>query len=245
MRSLSTKAPRRKSTALRGGAANEASNAMSADLIATFDSSTIVHDVNTPEALEAERLKAFEQGYQDGLEQAHAEVAAAVDDSNKRVRRALAALCDAVDSFDERQTIALGDVEDAIVTGSLMIAQAVLQRELSLAMDPGAEAIARAMRLAPDRGNVIARLNPDDLATLQMDSISTTTRTVDVIADPTIEPGGCIVEVADTQVDTQLSSVLARVIEVLIGEGPNTGAVAVAGSDSNHTGMTVSETAIG
>ncbi len=166
---------------------------------------------------EAARAAAVQAGYEEGLEQARVQIEAAMEDANRRVRRALAALCTAVESFDERQAIALTDVEDAIVAGAFGIAQAVVERELITATDPGADALARAMKLAPERGDVIARLNPTDVETLSMEDISTSTRTVRVVADATVEAGGCIVEVGETRVDAQLSTAFAHVKEALFG----------------------------
>lgn len=169
--------------------------------------------------MEAERAAAIAQGYQDGLLRAKAEVEAAMDDSNKRVQRALAALCDAVETFDQRQTVALADVDDAIAMGALAIASAVLQRELNTMSDPGAEAIIRAIALAPNRGEVIARLHPEDAQTLNMDSVSTGSRTVRVVADPKVEPGGCIVDAGELRVDAQISSALDNVRTALRLDG--------------------------
>src|SRR5436190_815966 len=41
---------------------------------------------------------------------------------------------------------------------------------------------------------------------------------VTVIADPAVEPGGCILEVGDSRIDAQLGSALDRVRAALMGE---------------------------
>lgn len=205
-----------KATVLRGAAAGHAQQAVHDHLTKAPGPAPV--GLSALEEAEAARSAILEQAYQEGLERARLEVEGAMEDANQRVRRALAALCVAVDSFDQRQTIALADVEDAIVTGAFGIARAIVERELTVAVDPGADALARAMHLAPERGDVLARLNPADVETLSMEDISTATRTVKVIADPTIEAGGCIVEVADTRVDAQLSTAFAHVQTALFGD---------------------------
>jgi flagellar assembly protein FliH len=150
----------------------------------------------------------YDAGYQEGLAQARADVIAATEDSNRRVRRALAALTEAVDMFDNRQTVALADVEDAIVAGAFALAHSILQRELITATDPGADALARALQLVPDRGDVVARLHPDDVATLNMERVTSTGRTVHLVPDASIELGGCVAEVGDMRIDAQLTSAL-------------------------------------
>ena len=196
---------------LKGDAARKASGA--GVLTDTLDSALAAKHVpkTAAQARAAERADALQQGYNDGLAQARAEVEAAMNDANIRVHRALAALCEAVDSFDRRQTIALVDVEDAIAASAIAIASAVLQREITVAANPGAEAIARALKLVPSGGEIVARLNPDDATTLSTDTVSTSTHTVRVIADPSIEVGGCIIDAGTTSVDAQISSALDKV----------------------------------
>lgn len=203
-----------RSTVLRGSDAARATDAFSSTLTA-FDPVKVKAAIDPTEAVEEATAAGFQQGYADGLDAAHQAVLEATEDANKRVRRALAALCDAVEQFDQRQTLALADVENEIVTAAVAIASSILKREISVATDPGAEAIARAMAFAPDRGEVIARLHPLDAETLSMDNVSTGNRTVQVLADPNVEPGGCIAEIGDTRIDAQLSSALAKVAQVL------------------------------
>jgi antitoxin component of RelBE/YafQ-DinJ toxin-antitoxin module len=38
---------------------------------------------------------------------------------------------------------------------------------------------------------------------------------VEIVADPTVEPGGCIVESGETRIDAQISSTLANVADAL------------------------------
>lgn len=173
-----------------------------------FDPSQIQVTRNPTQRQAAEHKRGYEEGYQEGLAKARADVVAATDESSRRVRNALAALSEAVASFDSRETVALGDVEDAIVAGAFALARSILQRELITATDPGGDALARALQLAPDRGDVIAYLHPDDIATLNMDRITSPTRTVQLVANPSIELGGCIVEVGNLRIDAQLSSAL-------------------------------------
>jgi flagellar assembly protein FliH len=173
-----------------------------------FDPSQIQVTRNPTQRQAAEHQKGYEEGYQEGLAQARADVVAATEDSSRRVRNALAALSEAVAGFDNRETVALADVEDAIVAGAFALARSILQRELITATDPGGDALARALQLAPDRGDVIAHLHPNDLATLNMDRITSPTRSVQLVANPSVELGGCMLEVGEMRIDAQLSSAL-------------------------------------
>jgi flagellar assembly protein FliH len=169
------------------------------------------------EIAQSTEAAAMQRGYEEGLEQARAQIEAAMEDANAKVRRALAALSAAIESFDQRQTLAVADVEDAIVAGAFGIAQAIVQRELQVTEAPGAEALARAMQLVPERGDITARMNPNDIDTLSIEDLATGTRTVRVVADASVEAGGCIVEVGETRIDSQLSSAFAHVQTALFG----------------------------
>lgn len=204
----------RRATVLRGTAADGAPVA-GREVTPEFDRSAQRMHRNAAEVVEDARRVAFDQGYAEGLDAARADIEAATADANKRVRRSLAALCAAIDAFEVRETTALADVEDAVVTGAFQLAGAVLQRELAVAADPGGEAIARALRLAPARGDVVARLHPDDAATLGMGRVATRSRAIEVVADDSVEPGGCVLEVGETEVDAQLSAALANIASAL------------------------------
>jgi flagellar assembly protein FliH len=200
---------------LRGTAATRAKHAVGSDAIGAFDPTATRVARNPAEAAEAARAAAFQQGYQEGLDAAQAEVAAAMDDANRRVRHAVAALSEAIANFDTRETTAIAAVEDAVVAGAFALAREIVQRELTVMTDPGAEAIARALSLTPQRGETVARLNPADAATLSIDNVDGNTRTLTVVADPSVQSGGCVVEVGDARIDAQLSSALAHVRQAL------------------------------
>lgn len=201
-----------------------------------FDPAAIRVALNPAEAAEQARLLAFEKGYNDGLEQARRDVEIATDEANKAVRRALAALAQAADGFDQREAVAISDVEDAIVTAAFEIAQAVVQHELNAMSAPGAEAIARAMQLAPAHGDLVVRMNPQDVETLNTTNFSTTTRQVLIVPDQSIELGGCIVDGGTTQIDARFSAVFANVRTALgLTES------AVAGSNPTDSRTTAQE----
>ncbi len=64
------------------------------------------------------------------------------------------------------------------------------------------------------------RVHPDDVATLPDLSGALAGGSVTVVADPTVEPGGCLAEAGDRTVDARLSTALERLREVLARERP-------------------------
>ncbi len=195
---------------LRGQTAETAPSAIS---IGTFDTLVAHSDSfrDPAETHEAIRRSAFEQGYAEGLEQAREDIATATADANNRVRHALGALQAAIDGFDHRDGVGLADIENTVVEIAASLATEILQRELTVMTSPGAEAIARAMQFAPTRGQIVARLHPSDVETLGTTTFEAQGRNVDVIADASIERGGCILDVGDVRVDAQISTAMQHV----------------------------------
>ena len=147
--------------------------------------------------------------------QVRAESEAAERQRDAHLARTAELLLTAAEAFRTREQLVLAEVEDTVVALALSIARTVLGRELAASADPGADAIARALALAPDDGAVTVRLHPDDVLALGDLSCTAPGRALVVIADAAVEPGGCVAEAAGRSVDTQVGPALARVAAVL------------------------------
>jgi flagellar assembly protein FliH len=164
-------------------------------------------DSATREGFEAGRAQGFEQGYADGMAQArqHTELLAGL------VER----LSQAADDLLARETTARADIEDDVVLAAFRIAEALVGHEIAEPDARGRDAIARALAIAPERGLVIARLNPADLQVIGEGNAIAGGRALELVADPGVSPGDCIVEVGACRVDARIESALQRVREVL------------------------------
>jgi flagellar biosynthesis/type III secretory pathway protein FliH len=91
----------------------------------------------------------------------------------------------------------------------------VLDRELADQRRPGADAIARALALAPRRRPRHRAAAPRRRPRARRPAAGRTGRELVVVADPAVEPGGCVAEAAGRQVDAQVGPALARVAAVL------------------------------
>lgn len=162
-------------------------------------------------AVEEGRQAGFDAGYHGGLAKAAAEAAEREVRRDAEVGRVVAALALAAAAFADRQVAQLSEVQDEVVDAALAIAEAILEREVSVATAPGRDAIVRALALAPE-GDAVVHMHPSDI-----DSLGTIEcgRDLTIVADATIEPGGCVLEVGACRVDTQLSAALARVRKAL------------------------------
>ena len=150
-------------------------------------------------------------GYQAGLASARDEVAMAERSRAVVVEELLVALEQAAGGLRRAQTAALAGTEDEIAGAAFAVAEAVLARELELATNPGRDAVARALALAPE-GNAIVRLSPHDMATLGELALG---REITIVADPAVERAGAVVEVGACRIDAQISTALDRVRQAL------------------------------
>lgn len=161
--------------------------------------------------LDAQMRAGFEAGYADGLQEAHRHVAAERAAVAARAAALLDELARAVQELHARTTAEIGAVEDAIVDGALELAEAVLGREADDAR-AARDAVARALALAPRNLDVAVHLNPADADLLDGDALPPG---VALVADPTVERGGCLAEVGDCTIDARLGAALERAREAL------------------------------
>jgi len=171
-----------------------------------------------PPAVAAAARRAEDRGYEDGLRRGYEEgYAAGAGDARSDVAYALTALHAAIEDLHRRDAAGVATLTDEAVALAVAIAEAVIGRELATSVDPGRDALVRALALAPDRGAAIARFHPEDVALLGPIDTVAGGRTIDVLADPTVERGGCILDVGPARVDAQLSAALDRVRAELEG----------------------------
>jgi flagellar assembly protein FliH len=182
-------------------------------------------DVTGPLAPEVEVQRSaeagFQRGYQEGLAEGRAAGAAEAAAACARLERAARALAAAAAELAARQALELVGLEDDLAGAALELAAAVVGRELDVAAFPGADALARALSLAPAGVVAVARLHPDDAASVDPATVDgdVDAGRLRIVADPGVERGGCVLEAGDCRIDAQLGPALARARAVLRGEG--------------------------
>lgn len=163
----------------------------------------------------------YEQGRAEGLEAGRIDgrrsgEQVAREEARRGFETAMAGLEAALLARATAQEEAGRALAEQVVELALAVAGAVLDRELAVAADPGAEAIRRALGSLSDRADAVARLHPDDLAALQADPAELAPdRVLQLVADPTVGPGGCIVDAGPTRVDATVEGALDRVRALL------------------------------
>ena len=234
---------RRRGTVLRGSDAEGMRPArMDAQLhTSPFAASHVVDarltDPHLQDVVERARRQAVEHGhaeghragYAAGMEVAAAEALVAAEQAARvaaaaearrdvRLEESVAVLATAAEAFRRREAVSLADIEHAVTDLAVRIARAVLDREHLLSDDPGREAVTRALALAPEDCPATVRLHPDDAATLSDLEAVSGGRRLTVVADASVERGGCVVDAAGRQVDAQIGPALARVEAALRGQ---------------------------
>jgi flagellar assembly protein FliH len=149
-----------------------------------------------------------EHGYNAGRHEAYAEFTSVLGPTIEAMEAVKSHL-----HREERAT--LEQLEHQIVDFAFEVVQALLGRVLAEAEAPARDRLVAALHFVPDRGTVSARLHPDDATILGAVDHLLPGRSIEVVADPSVERGGAIVEVGACRIDGQISFALARIRSVL------------------------------
>jgi flagellar assembly protein FliH len=170
--------------------------------------------VVSAELVESAKQDGYAAGHDEGYAEGYQQGIAAAEGHANLLGQLVQRLAAAADELSAREATARADIEDQVVAVALQIAEVVIGHELSQPDTRGRDAIARALALAPERGHVTARLHPADIAVIDPAAMSTG-RTIDIVPDPTLAPGDCIVDVGACRVDARIGPALERAREVL------------------------------
>jgi flagellar assembly protein FliH len=172
----------------------------------------------------AARAQGFAAGWAEGL-RASAARAAEEHDAQVRVfdehaatflaaqRSALSAVETAARRCSEAADAVQRELAATAVDLALQLVEAILGRELATAVDPGADAVRRALVGVPVDVPLVVRLHPADLSVLDRGCVGE--HSASFVADPSLSRGDAVVETESGVVDATVSGALARVREVL------------------------------
>ena len=171
-----------------------------------------------------------DQGYLDGHAAGWAAAQTGVDAaladhrrSAERLNSVADALGAAVGELERRDGVALASIQSDVVALAARLATEIVGRELRAVDRPVVEALGRVAALRPARGEVVIRVHTDDLATAEEAVEADLLHWPDgarVVADPAIEPGGCVADVGSCRIDAQLGPAIERMRSVLDPAGP-------------------------
>lgn len=164
------------------------------------------------QAFQEGRRAGFDQGLFEGRARAEADIRAEL---RAQFESWLAALDRGLDDLTRRDQELSAEMASVAVDLAMEIAGAILDREVATAVDPGREALSRALALAPVEGELVARLHPDDLESVgEIDELVAPDR-ITLLADASVGPGGCLIEAGAARIDARLATALERVRSAL------------------------------
>lgn len=161
-------------------------------------------------AIEKSKKAGYDNGYKKGERQAQqkfAELSAALQE---RARYAIAGLEQAKTELDERERIDIDKLSACLAEAALTIAESLVGREIDTATHIGRDAVRRGLASIPNRKDAVARLHPLDVETVGDLAGIAPGRAVKLVADPSIERGGAILEAGICTVDAQISTAIRR-----------------------------------
>ena len=175
----------------------------------------------TIESLESFRARAVRDGYEDGYADGQARAAAEAERTREallsRVEAAIASLEGAVHSAQRLDVERRAELQSTASELAFTLLEELLARELALSVNPGRDAITRALELDKGTEPATVRLNPRDLDALGELADLAKGRQLSLIADASVDPGGALVEIGRSTLDGQLRTALERVRGVLVG----------------------------
>jgi flagellar assembly protein FliH len=125
------------------------------------------------------------------------------------------ALGAAVEEQQRRETQSCDTLTAQVAEFAYAVLEAMFGRELALATDPVRDAVGRALQLAPERTTALVLVHPDDAAAFAPDDDVWRGRTAEVVADPSVAKGGCVVRAGDCEIDGRFDAALERLRTVL------------------------------
>ena len=171
------------------------------------------------------RTTGYAEGWAQGRRAAALEAAAAAERAravehahDQRRAAALAqavnALGRAITNLENQMMPTLHELQEAVLAHAFELAEAIVGRAMDDPEGRAAAALRRAMSAAPEHGDVVVSLHPDDFRNL----VGTATdadynyegRPVHLRPDPALYPGDAVAETGTTTVDASIAAAVAR-----------------------------------
>ncbi|MCG9967980.1 hypothetical protein L9W92_07910 [Pelotomaculum terephthalicicum JT] len=189
---------------------------------ARLDGEKIKQEVHRQAELESEQIKqdarktAFDQGYRDGFQEGMAKA----KEEGEAIR---AAALDVMNQAEESRRQTLMSLEGSIISLAREIAERILSAQLSLEPEIVCNVAMESLRLVADRLQVVLYINPSEMALYEkrkeeMRGILPAKAEFQVIADASIQPGGCRIETENGRVDATMETRREALLKALYGE---------------------------
>lgn len=157
--------------------------------------------------------EAYAEGYRRGMESGRADFDRAVADSAEALKSAARAIEEARGNF-------LAALEPEMVELAARIARQILHRETQVDRELIACTARMAIQHLMDRETIVIKINPADMDAMRAEKLRLVEEfdgitDMRLVADESIEPGGCIAESGSMQADASIDSQLQAILESL------------------------------
>lgn len=144
-----------------------------------------------------------------------------LDAGRSAVARAVQLLQAAANAAQQRQEVALDDVQDVLAASAIELAEGILGYEIAQGANTARAALERALGTQSGGSSgvehvTVVRLNPGDLAALAASGVVDVAG-VELKADAALNPGDAVGEYPDGWIDARIGSALERAIQALLG----------------------------
>jgi len=169
-------------------------------------------------AFEAERKEAEEKGRLAGREEGYAEGKDEVQRLIERTRTVL-------ERAQEKRTEILAETEQEIIDLVLMISRKVIKIISENQRNVVISNVVQALRKVKGRGNIIIKVNMADVKMTtehvkDFIKLLEGVKSLQVVEDSTVDPGGCIIETDFGEIDARISSQLAELENKILEISP-------------------------
>ncbi|MEW6105843.1 MAG: FliH/SctL family protein [Bacillota bacterium] len=170
---------------------------------------------------EQERARILKEAYDRGYEDGRAEATAKVIEHARDLLEYLETLVQGVAQAAEN---AVRAAEDTVARLAIEIAEKILRREVSVDGSIVLEMVRESVEKAKAGGPIKIRVSAWDLDRVrdfrdEIMRIADDVTSIEIIEDPRVEPGGCIVETDFGSVDARLGTQLREIRRAFFGNG--------------------------
>ncbi|MCX7879662.1 MAG: FliH/SctL family protein [Ignavibacteria bacterium] len=176
-----------------------------------------VNQINlTAEEIQNQVQSAYEEGFNDGKQTTQMSLTEEINKLENYARR----IDEIVEELSTEYSKALKELANLVVPVSIHIAKHILQVEVHLRPELVETQVRKALQILDNEKVLQIRLNSEDIEILKkikskLIDESRTLHGAEIVADPTIERGGCIVESSIGKIDATFQSQLEKIGKIL------------------------------
>ncbi len=173
------------------------------------------------EALAEGRASGLEEGRAQGYDVGHQEgLAAGREQEHEKLREGTRALTRIADGIVAERRRVIASAGGDLVQLAMAMAERIVRRSLPLDEEAVLRAIREALDRVADAHRIVVRLNPREMELVEhhredLSSLISTDSHLELRADASVAPGGCLVDTAELRMDATVEALLERFEAVL------------------------------